>query len=220
MRLLIAIFLGLMAPSLFAAEPNVAGVDPLENAKREFRSGRMEAALAALDQIEKDGASTGLALDLRGCIYLEWEKPEEAGIAFRAAQEKDPSLYAPQLHLGDVFLRQRKWEEARAAYGTVIKRTNILILDERLRYAVLLTYLGAKDDAGGQAALERLVFPTESAAYYYGQAAWAYAQGNKKAGLKWTATADKIFDAQDTAWFARPLYDLGWIKTKPSPVLD
>jgi hypothetical protein len=31
---------------------------------------------------------------------------------------------------------------------------------------------------------------------------------------------DKIFDADATAWFARPLYDLGWLPKKPVIALD
>ena len=38
--------------------------------------------------------------------------------------------------------------------------------------------------------------------------------------MKWMKTAEKIFDEKQTAWFARPLYDFGWIKTKPPIVLD
>ena len=31
------------------------------------------------------------------------------------------------------------------------------------------------------------------------------------------ATAGEIFDPQSLAWFARPLYDFGWVKEKPAP---
>ncbi len=40
------------------------------------------------------------------------------------------------------MLRQKKWEEARTIYSEMAKETNVLILSERLRYAVLLTHLG------------------------------------------------------------------------------
>lgn len=191
------------------------GVDPLAVAKRECLQGNLDRALAVLEAADQRRPPSALRRDLRGWIYLEQKKFEEATRAFQAAQEADPALFLPRLHLGDVLLRQGKWAEARAHYETLIKETKILMANERLRFAIFMTYLGAKDDAQAQEALQRITFPTETAAYYYAQAAWAYSRGSKRAGAKWIRTAEDIFDATKTAWFARPLYELGWIKTKP-----
>lgn len=192
-----------------------AGRDPVDAAKREFHQGDFEAALATLDELDKSGTSRAQALDLRGSILLEQKKLDDALAAFRSAHETDRALFAPRLHIGDALLRQQKWEEARAAYDVVMQETNILISHEKLRFAALLTHLGAGDKAGAESALERITFPTETAAYYYAQAAWAFANGNKREGEKWMRTAADIFDERTTAWFARPFFELGWIKKKP-----
>ncbi len=191
------------------------GGDPVDAAKREFHQSKLDAALAILDEIDRSGTPRAQSLDLRGCILMEQRKLDESLAAFRAAHEADPALFAPRLHIGDVLLRQQKWEEARTAYDDVMRETNILISHEKLRFAVLMTHLGAGDKAGGQTALDRITFPTETPAYYYAQAAWAFANGNKREGDKWMRTAADIFDAKTTAWFARPFFELGWIKTKP-----
>ena len=220
MRALIAVFAFLASALLATAEEKIPSADPLTVASREMLAGRPEAALAALAVGEKDGALDGKTLSLRGSIRLEQGKFEEAIADFRAAREKDMTMPSPRIHLGDAFLRQKKWEEARAAYAEVLRVTNMIILSERLSYGILLTHLAEKNEAEAKTALERVVFPTESPAYYYAQAAWAFAHDNNKAGVKWLKTADKIFDEKQTAWFARPLYDFGWIKTKPPLVLD
>ncbi|MEP6821312.1 MAG: tetratricopeptide repeat protein [Chthoniobacterales bacterium] len=221
MRALIAIFACFAAIVSFAAEQKIGGADLLVEATSEARAGHLDAALASVAAAEKSGASESNVLALRGLIHLEQEKLDEAVAEFRAAHEKDPKVAGPRFHLGDALLRQKKWEDARAIYGAMEKETNVLILNERLRYAILLTFLGAKDDAGAKAALDRLVFPTESPAYYYAQAAWAFAHDSKSAAEKWLKTADKMFEQKkQTAWFARPLYDFGWIKDKPPIPLD
>ena len=220
MRALIAVFAFLASALLVTAEEKIPSADPLTVASREMLAGRPEAALAALAVGEKDGALDGKTLSLRGSIRLEQGKFEEAIADFRAAREKDMTMPSPRIHLGDAFLRQKKWEEARAAYAEVLRVTNMIILSERLSYGILLTHLAEKNEAEAKTALERVVFPTESPAYYYAQAAWAFAHDNNKAGVKWLKTADKIFDEKQIAWFARPLYDFGWIKTKPPLVLD
>ena len=212
-RLLIALASAAMIAVATAAEPNTPGVDAIQAANREFMAGQFDRALATLDQAGEP-AKSAFALDLRGCILMEQGKLAEAVEVFKAAHEAEPRSGA-RLHMGDALLRQGKWEEARDVYQTAAKETNILMHHERLRFATLMSYLGQKDDAGAQQALNHIFFPTESAAYYYAQAAWAFAHGERRSGDKWIRRAGDIFPEKSTAWFARHLYERGWIKAKP-----
>jgi tetratricopeptide (TPR) repeat protein len=220
MRRLFALFLLAVLPFARAQEPPRRGTGSLEVAKREARDGKFTEALAALDEIDKARKPTAESLDLRGCIYLEQEKFGDATKAFEAAHAADGALFLPRLHLGDVIFRQKKFENADAVYERLDRQTNILISAERLRYGILLARLGAHDEAGAQLAFARIKFPTETPTYYHAQAAWQFAHGRNGDAKKWLSTADKIFDAASTAWFARPLYDLGWVKKKPIIALD
>ena len=194
------------------------GHDSLGDSIRELVAGRPDVALTLLEKALKETPPPPelQVLALRGTIALEQGKFEEAIAAFSSATEKEPFFYGPRLSLGDTLLRAKKWAEARAAYEKVMADTNILILHERMRYAILLTFLGEKNETEAKAALDRLVFPTESPSYYYAQAAWAFAHDKKKDGAKWLQRAEEIFDDKKTAWYARPLYEFGWIKTKPA----
>jgi len=219
MRSLLAVVLFFSAPAVWGAEENVTGINALEAAKREFQQGKFDSALAMLNDSEKRGDPTAKSLVLKGRIYAEQQKYDEATAAFDAAYKLDPESSA-RLFLADMLVRQKKWPEARAIYESAMKETLILISNERLRYGVLIASLGAKDDEGSRIAFEKLPFPTESPAYYYSQAAWAFAHAAKGDGDKWIRRADEIFPAKSTAWFARPLFDFGWIKTKPPLVAD
>jgi tetratricopeptide (TPR) repeat protein len=218
MSLLVAVLVLTSVAVVSAAEPNTAGVDVFGAAKREFQSGKLDAALSLLDQAEKQSSPTPRSMDLRGSILMEQGKYDEAAKLFEAAKA-DPTTLA-HLHLGDALRRQQKWEDARAEYRAAMRETDVLINNERLRFADFITYLGAKDEERARAAFERIVFPTESAAYYYAQAAWAFAHGNNRDGQNWIKKAEDIFPAKSTAWFARHLFDFGWLKTKPPLVAD
>jgi tetratricopeptide (TPR) repeat protein len=220
MRPLCAIFFLAVLPFSPAQEPPHPASGTLEVAKREARNGKFTEALAALDEIDKARKPTAESLDLRGCIFLEQEKFDDATKVFNAAHAADSALFLPRLHLGDVIFRQQKFENAGAVYERLDRQTNILISAERLRYGILLARLGAHDEAGSQLAFARIKFPTETPTYYYAQAAWQFAHGRNGDAKKWLNTADQIFDAASTAWFARPLYDLGWVKKKPIIALD
>lgn len=216
MRVLFLLFFVFAATSLLA---QTTGVNALENARRDFLDGKFDAALATLDQAEQRGLTNGKLTELRGFIYLEQGKFDEATKAFESAREKDKNTFGG-LHIGDVLARQGKWEEARAAYQAALKGTDILTVNERLRFAIFLSYLGLKDEEHAREALSVITFPTESATYYYAQAAWAFAHGSKKDGDDWLKRARGMFAGKSTSWFERHLYDFGWLKTKPEPISD
>lgn len=210
-----------VSASLFAAsESTHIGENSVETARREFQKGNLAAARAALDQFEKSSQPTVESYDLRGCIDMEQGNFSEAATAFASAHDANPSIFAPRLHAGDSLLRQKQFAEARNVYETLLKETNILISTERLRYVVLLTYLGEKNDDSANRTLEQITFPTQSPLYYYAQAAWAFAHGKSRDAQKWLKSAEKVYDSTVTSWFARPLYDFGWIKDKPPPTTN
>jgi len=208
----------LIATSALAAPPeNAFTADLLDAAKADYATGHLDSALTKLNERDKAKGASGESLDLRGSIALEEGKFAEAERAFTAAHKLEPDLFAPRLHMGDLYLREKKYDDARAVYQRLDGETNILTSNERLRYGLLIAALAMHKEAAAKAALDNIKFPTETPAYYFAQAAWEFAHGNESSAKKWLATAHKIFPPDLFAWFARPLYDLGWLKEKPSP---
>ncbi|HEY1769034.1 MAG TPA: hypothetical protein VGG02_02105 [Chthoniobacterales bacterium] len=191
--------------------------DLLEAAKMDYANGHLDAAMAKLDQRDKAQRASGDSLDLRGSIALEQGKLALAAREFSEAHKLQPELFAPRLHLGDVDLREKKYAEAREIYTKLASDTNILTSSERTRYALLIVELASKDETAAKAAFGNIKFPTETPAYYFAEAAWAFAHHDESSAKKWIATARDIFAAPTLAWFERPLYDLGWLKEKPPP---
>lgn len=202
------------------AQENIATEPPsFEMAKRQFESRKINEAIATLDAAEQKEGPTGKTLDLRGTIALEQGNQDEAAKLYRAAFDKDKSNLG-HLHFGDLLLRQKKFADAREAYRAGTKATDILGIYERLRFGILLTYLAEKNDADAQEALGEIRFPSETGAYYYAQAAWAYAHGQTRDAEKWIKRCEDIFGKRVTPWFARALFEMGWTKTKPPASAD
>ncbi len=219
MRLLLAAMFLVATTALAADEKplDVAGTNAIEHARQLFEQAKFDQALALLDQADKPGPPTAESLDLRGLIFTEQGKFDQAAAAFDAAKTTSSSYFPARLHAADLLLRQNKFSEARPVYESLQRETTNLTQNERARYAVVVSCLGEKDDSCARTALNRIKFPTQSAAYYYAQAAWEFAHGNKSEGKKWMRAADGIFDPAAAAWFERSLYELGWIKKKPAP---
>ncbi len=217
MRTVLALSCLFLASALAAAPENPYVANLVETARTDYAAGHLATALAKLDQHDQAKGPTGESLDLRGTIALEQGKFEVAARAFNQAHKTQPELFSPRIHLADLFLRAKKYPEAREIYLKLATETNILISNERLRYGLLITDLAAHDEAAAKAALANIKFPTETPAYYFAQAAWEFAHGDERSARKWLGTAHEIFEPSLIAWFARPLYDLGWIKDKPAP---
>jgi tetratricopeptide (TPR) repeat protein len=214
MRWLVVVLLLLSPAAVQAADEKVGRTDPMQVAIHEFEQEHFEATLAAIADKEK-GEPTAKTLDLKGRVYLEMGKYDEAIAAFEESFRLEQTSTA-KMHIADTLMRQKSFPEARNVYREALKLTNILVANEKLRYGVLVSSLAAEDEEEARTAFENVPFPTESAAYYYAQAAWAFAHGDKAGGEKWLRRGEGIFSAKTTGWFARPLYDLGWIKTKPA----
>ncbi len=217
MRVFLALSFALASLAL-AAEPEPAAfANLLEAAQADYQAGRLDAALTKLNQHDQARGRSGESLDLRGSIALEQGKLEDSAKSFDEAHKVQPELFAPRLHHADLLLREKKFSDAAAAYEQLARETNILTSNERVRYGLLVALLAQHNREGAARALENIKFPTETPAYYFAQAAAEFAQGYERPAQKWIATARQIFRPELFAWFARPLYDLGWIKDKPSP---
>ena len=218
MRLLIALIF-FASDLVLAGEKSAVGENSLEVARQSFQAENFAATHAALDRFEKTDRPTAESLDLRGCAYMEQGKFDEAAKAFEAAHNASPTVFTPQIHAGDLLLRQKKFSEARDIFEALLKEKNILISNERLRFGILMTYLGEHNEQGAQNALQHIGFPTQTPAYYYAQAAWGFAHGKDVEAKKWIGAASKIFETNAIPWFAYPLYEFGWIKKKPPATL-
>jgi Flp pilus assembly protein TadD len=218
MRVLFALLFFAIGHPLFAEKDLSALTNELGAAKEQYRRERFDDALATLDRLDKSARPMMESLDLRGCVYLEQGKFDAARKAFEAAHSMKFDAFAPRIHLADTLLRQKKFEEARKEYEDLME-VKAPMWPEYARFGVLLCYLGEHDDRARRA-VTTLVFPTETPAYYYAQAAWSFAQGKESEAKKWIGSAKKIFDATKTSWFDRALYQFGWIKKRPAPAID
>jgi predicted Zn-dependent protease len=219
MRAFIA-FTFLLTASWSFAQKELSALGELGAAKQDYLNGKFDQALAALDRFDKASRATAESLDLRGCVHMEQGKLDDATNAFDSAHLANFDAFAPRIHLADVMLRQRKFADGRREYEKLLDLIKTPMWPDYLRFGVLLSYLGENDEQRAERALHAIVFPTETPAYYYAQAAWAFSHGRKSEGNKWLSTARKIFDASKTGWFDRALYQFGWLRKKPAPSID
>ena len=153
----------------------------LEAATADYQTGHFDSALTKLDQQDRAQGPTAESRDLRGEISLQQGNFVAAEQAFTAAHKQARELFPPRLHLAGTYLREKKYSAAREVYEKLAAETNIFTSNERVRHALLVTALAARDRVGTKDALDSIKFPTETPAYYFAQAAAEFAQGNESA---------------------------------------
>jgi tetratricopeptide (TPR) repeat protein len=220
MRMIVALAFLATAGLSFAQKEYPGLSSELGAAKQSYLRGKFEEALATLDRSDKSSGATMESRDLRGCIFMEQGKFDDAAKSFEAAHIANFNAFAPKIHRADLLLRQKKFEEAHTEFEKLANDTKAPMWPEYARFGALVCSLGEHDDAGAQQALATIVFPTETPAYYYAQAAWSFAHGKKSDALKWIDSAKRIFQADKTTWFDQWIYHSGWLKKKPAPAID
>ncbi len=93
------------------ARPNLLALEALE-AQADFAERKYPAALAKLEQLQKDYGARRNALTLRGEIHLRMRDWEEARIAFGEALEIDPEAPHPHLGMARAALAEGAFEDA------------------------------------------------------------------------------------------------------------
>jgi pentatricopeptide repeat protein len=221
MRTLLAFLFGFAILATHAAEQPPTLGDPVERAARAYEEGDLDQALAMLDELAKDGSTQSVqAHDLRGCIYMEQQRYDEAISAFKAAHSADANFFPTRIHHADALLRQGKWEEARDMYTNLMRETRILGMNERLRFGLLIANLVGKDEAAAKRRSTGSFSNGDRALTTSGRQRGRFAHNDKRAAGKWLKDRDEIFKPKQSAWFTRSLHDRGWLKEKPPLVAE
>ncbi len=218
----------LIAFVFFAAAislPGLAAEDPFKNAPpeyvnalrdavRSFNARDFAATVRAIDAAEALSPPTPITLNTRGAALIEQKRFEE-GLEFcRKALAIDPKFYPARFNLCEVPLVQKHYPEARAMFQKLLEENP---KDELVQFRILLTWLLEGNDVEARRLLDAIPFPSNTPAYYYGNAAWEFAHSNAAEGQKWVMRGNWVFKPDATANFSQPFIEVGWLKVAPAP---
>ncbi len=146
--------------------------------------------------------------NLRGAIYAEQHAFEKAEDAFEKAGKLTPGDFWPQYNLAELLLMQRKYGPAAAAFkGLEVYAGHEELVQFKLVYSDLLMH----DTDAAKAVLDAMKFPADTPAYYYANAAWAFAHNDKKQGAYWTTAGLKVFGLDRCLSFYDALAQVNWV---------
>lgn len=183
-----------------------------------LQAGDLGAARKAVDQALALAPEDERVLSLNAAVLTYERKLGEARKIFSKLLEKKPDDFALNWNLAEVDFLEGNYYSARQRF---LKLREPRPKDEMLTYKILLTHVFEGKTAPAQDELERIPFPSDTAAYYYGRAAidlWKARELKKEgkeqeaaklqqSGLGWMAEAGRIFRLQHNLLFADSLIE-------------
>jgi tetratricopeptide (TPR) repeat protein len=185
-----------------------------QNAARAFAKRDFERAQALALEADKVVPNTTIVWNLRGAIAIERGRYDEAEVDLRHALENDPKHYPAIFNLTEIPFRQKKYAEAREAMEKMLTANP---KDELVQYRIYLSYLFEGNEPQAKATLDKIVFPANTPAYYYAQAAWALKHGDQKEAASWLKSSARVFKPVQNELFASSLREVGLLPALPPP---
>lgn len=173
-----------------------------------MRDRKFEEALKALDKADKEKPNTSMSYNLRGAVYTEMKDYPKAKEFFEKAKTAAPQQFAPQFNIAELLFVQKKYKEARSAFQ---KLQTAFPKEELLQFKIYLTYLLDGTEAEAKAQLDAFKFPSDTPAYYFAHASWAFKHQNLKDAQSWIQSSLNIFPMNQNEIFIESIEDLGWI---------
>jgi tetratricopeptide (TPR) repeat protein len=114
-------FVGTLAAALLAAAPAAAQTDALQEANQLFKQGQYDRALERVEAHLKTNPRDARGRFLKGLIFAEQRKPDDAIKVFTELTQEFPELPEPYNNLAVLYASRGQYERARVALEMAIR---------------------------------------------------------------------------------------------------
>jgi len=178
----------------------------LERATSAFNEGKIEEAEKQVDVAARTGSKKPEIPNLRGAIYTQQKRYDEAAEQFNQALALDPKFYPAKLNLAEVKLLEGKYAEAIQEYQSL---KEVDPGSELVDFKLVLSTLLAGDQTKATGIVDLMKFPGKTPAYYYARAAIALKRGEKEAAQKYFENVQRYYSEDECRYFVRSLKEIG-----------
>ncbi|MCB1225216.1 MAG: hypothetical protein KDK99_05330 [Verrucomicrobiales bacterium] len=182
-------------------------------------------ALQRLDEIERVNPSVADIYNIRGSILLapnlrDFDRAEEQ---FRKAARLRPDMVAADFNLAELFFVKHDWATATKGFAQVMEK--FPKLPESVRHLVIFKQVLCALKLDQPKVAEKLVeenftFMDNTPAYYFSQAAMAFAADKVSKAQEWLAKAGTIFKQADNLAYLDSLMEARWVPNIGLPPVD
>jgi len=191
-----------------------------------YEQQNFDEAIAFLDQAEEIYPNYSETYNLKGGIYTQQRKFDEAQKFFEKALELNDKSYPVRFNLAEISFLEKDYAKARDAFAALEQSIenddevqpqavgNLLALIE---YKIYLTYLLQDNMEKAKEMQDSFSFTDNTPNYYFANAAIAFHEGDKAEAQNWLRSADRIYPPQLNRLYADSFFEIGWIDKPTMP---
>jgi tetratricopeptide (TPR) repeat protein len=180
--------------------------------------GKLDDALSTINAVILTDPKKGSAYIMRGAIYsgkADWDQAEKD---YQTALAMDPNNQGVRYDLADLKFKQKKFDDARAAFVEIQDYKDSEIRD-LIKYKIFLCdLLGGHDDVAGKE-LDAFNEVGSNASYYFSNAAWSLVHKKPEDARSWLTSASHIYSERKQAIYSSILTVMGYLPL-PAPSDD
>jgi tetratricopeptide (TPR) repeat protein len=181
---------------------------------------RLQEALEKLNDAEKLTGDFHLVSNLRGAVFTKMRDFKSARAEFEKAIVLTKNLpkeaFHPRFNLAEINFVEKKWDDARKQFTELLNDPNLpdAATGRLIKYKLLICDLQQKKAAAAATALEQFdQYDNDSPAFYFAQAATAFAADKKDDAEEWLSSAAKIYPKELNDVYQDSLVEVGWLQT-------
>ncbi len=173
-----------------------------------LQQGDIAQARTHVDAAKRLAPDDDSVLSLEAAVLTYERKYDEARAVFLRLNQKYPGVFSYEWNLAEIDFLRGRYADARERLERMRETRQ---KDEMLIYKIALSHILEGSTAKAVNELNKIPFPSETAAYYYGRAAIEFANKDKDAAMSWVADAGKIFPLSHNLLFADSLLEKGFL---------
>ncbi len=212
--------------------PPIPGLEKLTEAQRNtaakgisdvasyMRGVRLQESLEKLNEVEKITGDFHIVSNMRGAVFTKMRDFKAARAEFEKAISLTKDLkrenFHPRFNLAEINFVEKNWSEARKAFAALLADSAIPDPGTKrlMEYKIMICDLQEKKNDAALAVIEKFdQYDNDSPAFYFGKAAFAFANDQKEEAEEWLGSASKIYPKELNDVYQDSLVEVGWLQT-------
>ncbi len=201
------------------ANPPPAAATPaaptMDTAFSFYSRGKLDEAIGVLNSLLEKDPTNRNALILRGTIYGDKQMWDQGEKDFQTILQTDPKNEGVQYDLADLKLKEKQFDQARAAFVPLQNNSDPDLAD-LIKYKIYLCDLLGGHEALAAQELDAFNKVGSHASYYFANVAWSLVHNKTDDARSWLTSAVHIYSPRKQAVYSSMLVEMGYLPLKPA----
>jgi len=174
---------------------------------------RIQEAFEKLIEAEEMAPNLFQLHNLKGAAYTKIRAFDKARICFERAIELEPKAFVSKFNITELDFVEHKFADAEKNFQELIDLDPKIDMGTKrlIEFKILVSMLGQDKVAEANDIQKRFNYLEDTPAYYFGNAAFAFAKDDEDEARGWIRSAERIYTPQEVSVYVDSFIEMKWI---------